>query len=82
MLPKPRRRKLIRMPDIVVLDLFQSGAGMVAKVRRVDGTEVRCPVIVNRDGSLGLRQPRGDWLVEPPPQPLSGQAAFNDTGEA
>lgn len=70
------------MPDVVVLDLVHSRTGMVAKVKRVDGSIVDCPLIVNRDGSLGLKQPRGDWLVEPPTEPLEGQTILVDTGEA
>lgn len=51
-------------------------------VRRVDGSVIRCPVIVNKDGSLGVKAPRGEWLHEPPPRPLDGQEAFPDAGEA
>lgn len=69
------------MPDIVVLDLFRSGGGMIAKIGRVDGSEVDCVLIVNRDGSLGLKQPRGEWLVERPQEQLEGQSTFGDVGD-
>lgn len=70
------------MRDTVVLDLHHSRVGMIAKVQRVDGSEISCPLIVNRDGSLGLKAPRGEWIVEPPPVPLEGQTALADVGEA
>jgi hypothetical protein len=69
------------MPDIRVLKLYETSGGMSARVRRVDGSEVACPLIVNGDGSLGVKRPRGDWLVEAPPEPMKGQDVFVDAGE-